>query len=94
MVGLCRAAGFEPRQRNESFHTRWTIGAWEPHSVGLVPQSAARELPDGVVALAVTSSAPLETQVVWRGDDGSATVAAFAELATKVFAAGAGHAAA
>jgi DNA-binding transcriptional LysR family regulator len=94
MVGLCRAAGFEPRQGNESFHTRWTIGAWEPHTVGLVPQSAARELPDGVVALALTSPAPLETQVVWRGDDGSTTVAGFAELATKVFAPGVGHPAA
>jgi DNA-binding transcriptional LysR family regulator len=92
IVGLCRAAGFEPRQGSESFHTRWTIGAWQPHTVGLVPQSVARELPDGVVALAVTPPAPLETQVVWRGDDRSATVAAFAELATKVFAPGVGHA--
>jgi DNA-binding transcriptional LysR family regulator len=91
MVGLCRTSGFEPAQRNESFHTRWTIGAWEPHTVGLVPQSVSHELPDGVVALAITPPALLETQVVWRSGDASATVAAFGEVATAVFAPGVGH---
>jgi DNA-binding transcriptional LysR family regulator len=93
LVGLCRAAGFEPAQRNESFHTRWTIGAWEPHAVALVPQSVSRELPHGVAALAITPPELLETQVVWRNGDASAIVAAFGEVATAVFA-GAGHAAA
>jgi LysR family transcriptional regulator, benzoate and cis,cis-muconate-responsive activator of ben and cat genes len=88
MVGLCRAAGFEPRQRTESFHTRWTIGAWEPHTVGMVPRSVARELPDGVVAVALTPHDSLETQVVWRSGDESAIVAAFIEVATSVFASG------
>jgi DNA-binding transcriptional LysR family regulator len=94
MVGLCRAAGFEPAQRNESFHTRWTIGAWEPHTIGLVPQSVSRELPDGVAALAITPPELLETQVVWRNDDASAIVAAFSEVATAVFASGVRHGAA
>ena len=91
MVGLCRAAGFEPKQRNESFHTRWTIRAWAPHSVGLVPRSVACELPDDVVAPAVTPPVLLETQVVWRRDDGTATVAAFVAVATEVFAPGVDH---
>jgi DNA-binding transcriptional LysR family regulator len=94
LVGLCRAAGFEPAHRNESFHTRWTIGGWEPHLVALVPQSVSRELPDGVAALAITPPELLETQVVWRNGDASAIVAAFGELATAVFASGVGHAAA
>jgi LysR family transcriptional regulator, benzoate and cis,cis-muconate-responsive activator of ben and cat genes len=94
LVGYCRAAGFEPAQRNESFHTRWTIGAWEPHAVALVPQSVSRELPDGVAALAITPPELLETQVVWRNGDASAIVAAFGEVATAVFASGIGHAAA
>jgi DNA-binding transcriptional LysR family regulator len=91
MVGFCRAAGFEPAQRNESFHTRWTIGAWEPHTVGLVPQSASRELPDGVVALAIAPPTLLETQLLRRSGEGSATVGAFVDVATTVFAPGAGH---
>jgi DNA-binding transcriptional LysR family regulator len=86
MVGLCRAAGFEPEQRTESFHTRWTIGAWEPHTVGLVPRSVSRDLPAGVVAIALTPSEALETCVVWRGGDESATVATFVEIANAVFA--------
>jgi DNA-binding transcriptional LysR family regulator len=94
LVGFCRAAGFEPAQRNESFHTGWTIGAWEPHAVALVPQSVSRELPDGVAALAITPPELLETQVVWRNGDTSAIVAAFGEVATTVFASGIGHAAA
>jgi DNA-binding transcriptional LysR family regulator len=94
MVGLCRAAGFEPAQRGESFHTRWTIGAWAPRTVGLVPQSVGRELPDGVVALAITPPELLETQLVWRSGDDSATIAAFGEVATAVFASGVGDAAA
>ena len=94
MVGLCRAAGFEPAQLNESFHTRWTIGAWEPHTVGLVPQSVTRELPEGVVALAITPPAVVETQVVWRSGIPSPLVEAFGEIATAVFAGGLGHAAA
>jgi DNA-binding transcriptional LysR family regulator len=93
LVGLCRAAGFEPAQRNESFHTRWTIGAWEPHAVALVPQSVSRELPDGVAALAITPPELLDTQVVWRNGDASAIVAAFGEVATAVFASGVGPAA-
>jgi hypothetical protein len=92
MVGLCRTSGFEPAQRNESFHTRWTIGAWEPHTVGLVPQSVSHELPDGLLALAITPPAQLETQAVWRRGDASATVGAFVEIAATVFAPGVGHA--
>jgi DNA-binding transcriptional LysR family regulator len=86
-VSLCRSAGFEPRQDGESFHTRWTIGSWEAETVALVPRSVSRDLPEGVVAVQIAAPAdPCETQLVWRRDDDSPTVAAFVELAADVFA--------
>jgi DNA-binding transcriptional LysR family regulator len=88
-VGLCRSAGFEPRQDGDSFHTRWTIGSWDAENVALVPRSVSLDLPESVVAVPITAPAdPFETQLVWRHDDNSPTVAAFVELATGVFAVG------
>jgi DNA-binding transcriptional LysR family regulator len=88
LVSLCRRAGFEPRRDGESFHTRWTIGSWDSDTVALVPRSVSLELPEGVVAVPITAPAdPLETQLVWRGDDDSPTVAAFVEVSANVFAA-------
>jgi DNA-binding transcriptional LysR family regulator len=87
LVGLCRSAGFEPKQNGESFHTRWTIGTWEPHTFALVPASAAGELPSGVAAVAIDEPDDrLETHVVWRTADESPTVAAFVAQAGAVFA--------
>jgi DNA-binding transcriptional LysR family regulator len=87
LVGLCRSAGFEPKQNGESFHTRWTIGAWEPHTFALVPASAAGELPSGVAAVAIDEPDDrLETHVVWRTAEESPTVAAFVAQAGAVFA--------
>jgi len=55
-----------------------------------VPRSVSRALPAGVVAIAITPSDALETCVVWRGGDESATVGAFVEIASEVFAPAAG----
>jgi len=46
------------------------------------------ELPEGVVAVPLAAPAdPLETQLVWRSNDDSPTVAAFVEVAANMFAA-------
>jgi DNA-binding transcriptional LysR family regulator len=88
-LGLCHTAGFEPRGSNESVPTRWTIGTWEARSVTLLPESVSRDLPDGVVAIPLASPPGLlETQVVWRSDELSPTVAAFVRLASTVWGAG------
>jgi DNA-binding transcriptional LysR family regulator len=87
MVALCRRAGFEPRIRSESFHTGWDIGALADVSVvALVPESVARDLPAGVVALRLNDPVDeLETAIVSRSDDTSAVVAAFRDLGRTVF---------
>jgi DNA-binding transcriptional LysR family regulator len=87
LVSLCRRAGFEPRHDGTSFHTRWTIGSWDSDTVALVPRSVSLELPAGVVALPIAApDDPLETELVWRGDDDSPIVAAFVELSESLFA--------
>jgi LysR family transcriptional regulator, benzoate and cis,cis-muconate-responsive activator of ben and cat genes len=87
LVGLCRGAGFEPKQNGESFHTRWTIGTWEPHTFGLVPASAAGDLPAGVVAVGIDEPDDrLETHLICRTADESPTVAAFVAQASSLFA--------
>jgi DNA-binding transcriptional LysR family regulator len=86
-VGLCRGAGFEPKLRSESFHAGWELGVLaELPVVALVPESVGRDLPDGVTALELSKPLDqLETDLVWRADDSSATVAAFLEVARGVF---------
>jgi DNA-binding transcriptional LysR family regulator len=88
MIGMCRQAGFEPTVRPESFHTGWELGMLaDVHVVALVPESVARELPDGVAALRLSPATDrLETALVWRSDDSSAVGAAFREVARTVFA--------
>jgi DNA-binding transcriptional LysR family regulator len=86
-VGLCRAAGFEPRHRNESFHTRWTLGAPITGGVGLVPESVGRWRPDGTVAARIGAPVErLETHMVWRRDNRSPTIAGFVEIGRTAFA--------
>jgi DNA-binding transcriptional LysR family regulator len=86
-VGLCRSAGFEPRIRSESFHAGWDLGVLSELSlVAIVPESVGRELPSGVVAVELSEpEQQLETNLVWRADDPSATMAAFLEVARSVF---------
>jgi DNA-binding transcriptional LysR family regulator len=87
LVGLCRHAGFEPNVRSESFHSGWELGLLaELPVVAIVPESVGRNLPDGVAAVALSEPPDrLETDLVWRADDSSATVAAFLEVARGVF---------
>jgi DNA-binding transcriptional LysR family regulator len=88
LVGLCRHAGFEPTLRKESFHTDWDLRVLaDVPVVTVVPQSVARFLPRGVVAVPVSEPGELlETSVVTRAGDTSPTVAAFLEVAREVCA--------
>lgn len=88
LVGLCRRAGFEPTPRKESFHTDWELRVLaDVPGVTLVPQSVARFLPRGVVAVPVSEpDERLETSLVWRPDDASPTVAALLKIAREVCA--------
>jgi len=85
-VSLCRRAGFEPRLGGDSSRTRWTIGTWDASTTALFPQSVAKDLPDGVVAIPIDEPLGiLETYVLWRTDDQSPTVEAFVEVSSAVF---------
>jgi DNA-binding transcriptional LysR family regulator len=88
MVGLCRRAGFEPQIRSESFHTGWELQVLaDVPVVALVPASVERSLPEGVIAVHIHDPPdPLETTLVWRADDTSATGTAFRETARFLFA--------
>jgi DNA-binding transcriptional LysR family regulator len=86
-ISVYRRGGFEPRVRNESFHTGWDLGVLaEIPAAALAPQSVAGGLPEGIVAVALSEPTDsLETCVVWRGDDSSPAVAAFLEVARTAF---------
>jgi DNA-binding transcriptional LysR family regulator len=88
-MAIYRRAGFEPRVRNESFHTGWDLGVLaEIPAAALAPQSVAGGLPDGIVAVALSEPTDsLETCLVWRGDDSSPAVAAFVAVARSAFGA-------
>ena len=89
LIGLCRGAGFEPNVRSESFHTGWELGVLaELPVVAIVPESVGRDcdLPDGVTLVGLSEPVEqLQTDLVWRAEDSSATVAAFREVARGVF---------
>jgi DNA-binding transcriptional LysR family regulator len=91
-VAIYRRAGFEPRIRNESFHTGWDLGVLsEIPAVAMAPQSVAGGLPDGLVAVAISEPTDaLETCLVRRVDDPSPTVAAFVAVGRSTFAPAAG----
>jgi DNA-binding transcriptional LysR family regulator len=88
-ASLCRNAGFEPKQGRDSPRTRWTLGTWDSSTAALLPASAARELPDGVVAVSIDVPEELETQLVWRASARNAVLSAFVDVAGGVFAHGA-----
>jgi DNA-binding transcriptional LysR family regulator len=87
LVGICRRAGFEPTIRSESFHTSWELGVLaDVPVVALVPESVARGMPAGLVALVLKEPVDrIDTAIVWRKDDASAVGAAFREVAGTVF---------
>jgi hypothetical protein len=72
-VAIYRRAGFEPRLRNESFHTGWEIGILpEIPAVAIAPQTVAGRLPEGIAAAALSDPTDsLETCLVWRNDESS-----------------------
>jgi DNA-binding transcriptional LysR family regulator len=87
MVGVCRHAGFEPRLRDESFHTGWDLLLLsDVPVVAIAPRSVAGELPDGVTAVPVREPADtLETRLLWRDDSASPSLQAFLDTARGVF---------
>ena len=89
LVGICRRAGFEPTIRSESFHTSWELGVLgRVPGVALVPESVTREMPAGLVALAITEPVDqIETAIVWLKDDLPAAGRAFRDVARTVFVA-------
>jgi DNA-binding transcriptional LysR family regulator len=91
-LAIYRRAGFEPRVRNESFHTGWDLGVLtEIPAAAMAPQSVSGGLPDGIVAVALSEPTDsLETCLVWRTDDTSPTVAAFVAVARAALGAVAG----
>ena len=82
-MAVYRRAGFEPRVRNESFHTGWDLGVLaEIPAAAMAPQTVAGGLPDGIVAVAISEPTDsLETCLVWRSDDTSPAIAAFVAVA-------------
>jgi DNA-binding transcriptional LysR family regulator len=86
-LAIYRRAGFEPRVRNESFHTGWDLGVLaEIPAAAMAPRSVAGGLPEGIVAVALSEPTDsLETCLVSRADDRSPAVAAFAAVARSAF---------
>jgi DNA-binding transcriptional LysR family regulator len=86
-MSVYRRAGFEPRVRNESFHTGWDLGVLaEIPAAAVAPQTVAGGLPEGIVAVAVDEPTDsMETCLVWRADDTSPAVAAFVAAARAAF---------
>jgi DNA-binding transcriptional LysR family regulator len=89
-MAIYRGAGFEPRVRNESFHTGWDLGVLaEIPAAAIAPQTVSGGLPDGIVAVALSEPTDsLETSLVWRADDPSPAVVAFVEVARSAIAPG------
>jgi DNA-binding transcriptional LysR family regulator len=87
-MAIYRRAGFEPRVRNESFHTGWDLGVLaEIPAVAIAPQTVTAGLPEGITAVAISEPTDvLETCLVWRADDSSPAIAAFVAVARSVFA--------
>jgi DNA-binding transcriptional LysR family regulator len=87
LFGFCRRVGFEPKLRSESFHSGWDLRVLADLSVVAIgPAAVGRDLPEGVSAVPLSNPVDrLETDLVWRADDSSPTVAAFLDVARGVF---------
>jgi DNA-binding transcriptional LysR family regulator len=85
-VSFCRASGFEPKVRNESFHTAWELSLLgDSSAVALAPSSVTTSLPDGLSALTLDDpTLRLETYALFRADNLSRVVADFVELASSL----------
>jgi DNA-binding transcriptional LysR family regulator len=86
-VAIYRRAGFEPRLRNESFHTGWDLGVLaDIPAVAIAPRTVASGLPEGIAAVALSEPTDsLETCLVWRSDERVPAVAAFVTEAQSAF---------
>ena len=86
-MAIYRRAGFEPRVRNESFHTGWDLGVLsEIPAAAIAPQTVAVGVPDGIVAVPLSEPTDsLETCLVWRSDDSSPAVSAVVAVARSAF---------
>jgi DNA-binding transcriptional LysR family regulator len=86
-VAIYRRAGFEPRVRNESFHTGWDLGILaEIPAAAIAPQTVAGGLPEGIAAVALSEPTDaLETCLLWRSDDSSPAIAALVAVAHSAF---------
>ena len=82
---ICRAAGFEPKHTDQSLHTLLTLETWEAQSVSFVPRSVSNHLPRSVVAVPLASADRFETHLVWRAEDGRATLATLTETGRVAF---------
>jgi DNA-binding transcriptional LysR family regulator len=91
LVGICRAAGFEPRLRTESFHTSWDLFLLpDVPVVALAPESVAGGLAEGVAAVPLRGPTPgLETRILWQADEPSPMIESFRTAAHAVY--GAAH---
>jgi DNA-binding transcriptional LysR family regulator len=87
-VSLCRRAGFEPKARVASSHSEWDLGILaDAKLVALSPQSVLRARPNGVAAVVIADPPDqLQTTLVWRTDERSATNRAFRAAALEAFA--------
>ena len=64
---IYRRAGFEPRVRNESFHTGWDLGVLaEIPAVAVAPQTVAGGLPTGS-SRSRSASRPTRSRPAWSG---------------------------
>jgi DNA-binding transcriptional LysR family regulator len=86
-MAIYRRAGFEPRLRNESFHTGWDLGVLtEIPAIAMAPQTVASGLPEGIAAVALSEPTDsLETCLVSRSDIRSPAVDAFLAVARSLF---------
>ena len=87
LIGACRRAGFEPSIHSGSFHTGWDLRTLADAPIAaLTPESVARDLPEGILALPLDEpNDQLETAVVWRTDDLPPAAAAFRDVARTLF---------
>jgi DNA-binding transcriptional LysR family regulator len=85
MIGLCRRAGFEPIVRGQSLHSGWELQILaDVEVVALAPASVALDVPEGIAAVVVSDPPDqLDTAIVWRKDDPSATNQAFRSAAER-----------
>jgi LysR family transcriptional regulator, benzoate and cis,cis-muconate-responsive activator of ben and cat genes len=86
-LAIYRRGGFEPRLRNESFHTGWDLDVLgEIPAAAICPESVAGGLPEGIAAVSISAPTDaLETCLVWRSDERSPAVEAFVASARSAF---------